>query len=80
MKDFAVKKSGRERIRKSNDMERDLVNAGTVVLKFWLHIDKEEQERRFRAREKIRTSSGRSRRRLEEPGKNGISMRRQSMR
>lgn len=39
MKDFAVKKSGRERIKEINDMERDLVNAGTVVLKFWLHID-----------------------------------------
>lgn len=54
-------------------MERDLVNAGTVVLKFWLHIDKEEQERRFRAREKIRTSSGRSRRKTGETEKNGIS-------
>ena len=32
-------------------MESHLVNSGAVVLKFWLHIDREEQERRFRERE-----------------------------
>ena len=30
-----------------NDMEKDLANAGAVILKFWMHIDKEEQKRRF---------------------------------
>ena len=34
-----------------NDMERDLTDAGAIVLKFWMQIDKDEQERRFRARE-----------------------------
>ena len=34
-----------------NDMERDLVDAGAIVLKFWMQIDKEEQERRFKARQ-----------------------------
>lgn len=49
---FCSKKEWQRAYKEINDMERDLVNAGTVVLKFWLHIDKEEQERRFRAREK----------------------------
>lgn len=33
-----------------NEMEEHLANAGTVVLKFWLQIDKDEQERRFKER------------------------------
>jgi polyphosphate:AMP phosphotransferase len=35
-----------------NDFEEQLANAGTVVVKFWLQISKEEQLRRFREREK----------------------------
>ena len=34
-----------------NDMERDLYDAGAIVLKFWMQIDKDEQERRFTARQ-----------------------------
>lgn len=34
-----------------NDMERQLVEDGAVVLKFWLHISKDEQERRFKERQ-----------------------------
>ena len=34
-----------------NQFEEQLTNVGTVVIKFWLHIDKDEQEKRFRARE-----------------------------
>ena len=34
-----------------NDMENDLVNAGAIVIKFWLQIDKDEQERRFTERQ-----------------------------
>lgn len=33
-----------------NEMEEHLVNSGAIVLKFWLQIDKDEQERRFRNR------------------------------
>lgn len=33
-----------------NEMESHMANFGTVILKFWLHIDKDEQERRFRER------------------------------
>lgn len=36
-----------------NDFEEQLTGHGTVLLKFWLHIDKEEQLRRFKDREKI---------------------------
>ena len=34
-----------------NEMESHMANAGAVVLKFWLHIDKDEQERRFKERQ-----------------------------
>lgn len=34
-----------------NDMEASFVNAGAIVLKFWLQIDKDEQEKRFRVRQ-----------------------------
>ena len=33
-----------------NEMEAHMANAGAVVLKFWLQIDKDEQERRFKER------------------------------
>jgi len=34
-----------------NEMEQHLVSHGMVILKFWLHIDKEEQLRRFESRQ-----------------------------
>jgi len=34
-----------------NDMERHLYNHGMILFKFWLHIDKDEQLARFKARE-----------------------------
>jgi polyphosphate:AMP phosphotransferase len=37
-----------------NDFEEQLVNAGTVVVKFWLQISKDEQLRRFKEREATR--------------------------
>lgn len=36
--------------REMNEMEQHLANFGAVVIKFWLHIDKDEQARRFQAR------------------------------
>lgn len=36
--------------KEMNDMEANWVHSGAVVLKFWLQIDKDEQERRFRER------------------------------
>jgi polyphosphate kinase 2 (PPK2 family) len=40
-----------------NNFEETLVSAGTVILKFYLHISKEEQEERLLAREKDPTKS-----------------------
>jgi polyphosphate kinase 2 (PPK2 family) len=36
-----------------NDFEKQLVNHGIVLVKFWLHVTKEEQLRRFKDRQKI---------------------------
>ncbi|MBJ9984146.1 phosphate--AMP phosphotransferase [Acinetobacter sp. S40] len=35
-----------------NRFEKDLMDSQTVIIKFWLSISKDEQERRFQAREK----------------------------
>ncbi len=35
-----------------NDFEQQLVEHGSIVLKFWMHITRDEQLRRFRARER----------------------------
>ena len=48
---FCTEVEWRRAYREINGMERHLVNFGTVLLKFWLHIDPEEQLRRFRERE-----------------------------
>lgn len=37
--------------REINEFEAELVEYGTVVLKFWLHISRDEQLRRFEARQ-----------------------------
>ena len=34
-----------------NDMEAHMYNHGSIIFKFWLHIDKEEQLARFRSRQ-----------------------------
>lgn len=34
-----------------NEMERHWSNHGTIILKFWIHVDKDEQLRRFKARQ-----------------------------
>ncbi|HPN30538.1 MAG TPA: phosphate--AMP phosphotransferase [bacterium] len=36
-----------------NETEEHLTNHGAVVVKFWLHIDKDEQMRRFQERQKL---------------------------
>ena len=37
--------------REINDFERQLLNAGSAIAKFWFHISPEEQLRRFEARQ-----------------------------
>lgn len=39
--------------REINDFEQQLVESGIILLKFWLHLDAEEQLRRFRERQEI---------------------------
>lgn len=48
---FCTKAEWQRAYKEINDMERDLTDAGAIVLKFWMHIDKSEQERRFKARQ-----------------------------
>jgi AMP-polyphosphate phosphotransferase len=48
---FCTEAEWRRAYREINGMEQHLVNFGTVLLKFWLHIDPDEQLRRFRERE-----------------------------
>lgn len=48
---FCTTKEWKRAYKEINDMEKDLHNAGAIVIKFWMHIDKDEQERRFKERQ-----------------------------
>ena len=48
---FCSKAEWQRAYKEINDMERDLAEAGAVVLKFWMQIDKDEQARRFKERQ-----------------------------
>ena len=48
---FCSEAQWRRAYQEINEMESHMANAGAVVLKFWLHIDKDEQERRFKERQ-----------------------------
>ena len=48
---FCTTEEWQRAYKEINDMERDLYDAGAIVLKFWMQIDKDEQERRFKARQ-----------------------------
>jgi polyphosphate:AMP phosphotransferase len=50
---FAKEAEWQRAYKEINDFEQELVDHGIVLVKFWLHISPEEQERRFRARAKI---------------------------
>jgi len=47
---FANETEWRRAYAEINDFERQLVDHGIVVVKFWVHISRDEQERRFNAR------------------------------
>ena len=47
---FCSQAEWRRAYRELNQMEQDLTDDGVIVLKFWLQIDKDEQERRFNER------------------------------
>jgi len=48
---FCTEAQWRRAYREINAMEQHLVHFGTIVLKFWLHIDPDEQLRRFKERQ-----------------------------
>lgn len=48
---FCSKQEWQRAYKEINEMEKDLADAGAIVLKFWMQIDKDEQARRFRARQ-----------------------------
>ncbi|XCP87039.1 polyphosphate:AMP phosphotransferase [Roseburia hominis] len=48
---FCTTKEWQRAYKEINDMEQDLVNSGTIVMKFWMQIDKDEQAARFKARQ-----------------------------
>lgn len=48
---FCTMQEWQRAYKEINDMEKDLADAGAIVLKFWMQIDKDEQARRFSARQ-----------------------------
>ncbi len=50
---FCTEEEWRRAYKEINDMEKQLTNFGVVLVKFWMHIDKDEQLRRFNEREEI---------------------------
>ncbi len=50
---FCTEPEWRRAYGEINDFEEQLASHGTIVVKFWMHISREEQLRRFREREEI---------------------------
>jgi polyphosphate kinase 2 (PPK2 family) len=50
---FATEEEWRRAYHEINEFERSLHNFGTVIVKFWLHVSKAAQLRRFQERERI---------------------------
>jgi polyphosphate kinase 2 (PPK2 family) len=48
---FCTEEEWKRAYREINEFERQLVDFGTVLVKFWIHISKEEQLSRFEARQ-----------------------------
>lgn len=48
---FCSRQEWQRAYKEMNDMEKDLSDYGAIVLKFWMQIDREEQGRRFEARQ-----------------------------
>lgn len=51
IENFCSTEEWKRAYREINHFERQLVDFGTILLKFWIHISKEEQLARFRARQ-----------------------------
>ncbi|HEY4797884.1 MAG TPA: polyphosphate:AMP phosphotransferase [Bacteroidia bacterium] len=50
---FCKEHEWKRAFKEINEFEEQLVNFGVVVVKFWMHINKEEQMRRFKERQEI---------------------------
>ena len=50
---FAAEAAWRRAFREINSFERQLVEFGVILVKFWIHISREEQLRRFEEREHV---------------------------
>ena len=50
---FCTPEDWQRAYREINEMEEHLAGFGAVIAKFWLHIDRKEQIRRFRERERL---------------------------
>jgi polyphosphate kinase 2 (PPK2 family) len=50
---FCFEEEWKRAYREINEFERQLADFGTVIVKFWLQISRDEQLRRFRARARI---------------------------
>ena len=50
---FCTEEEWKRAYREINEFERQLVDFGTVLAKFWIQISKEEQLQRFQARQEI---------------------------
>lgn len=48
---FCTEEDWKRAYREINQFERQLVDFGTILFKFWIHISKEEQLRRFESRD-----------------------------
>ena len=49
---FCSEEEWKRAYQEINEMEQALADYGTIIVKFWLHISKEEQLKRFKEREK----------------------------
>ena len=50
---FCTEEEWKRAFREINEFERQLVDFGTILVKFWIQISKEEQLRRFEGRQEI---------------------------
>lgn len=53
VEEFAKEHEWKRAYLEINDFEEQLIQHGTVVIKFWIHISKEKQLQRFKEREQI---------------------------
>lgn len=50
---FCTEAEWRRAYREINEFERQLVDFGTIMVKFWIHISRDEQLRRFQQRQEL---------------------------